>query len=216
VLDLSSAGAARTQRAAGLVAIYRAAKTLIRHELEDADDVDACHAALNEAYDAFVGCYGVISDPANTRLFRDVPELAFLLALEQGARKTAIGWTAERERIFSERTLRPIRVAKPGSLSPHEALLRCLDEIGTLDMPRVARLSGRTLSEVVEQFGDLLFRLPGSTMYDVADAYLSGNVRAKLREARLWLSVIRPVRAMWRRSRRSSPRRLLPATSFST
>ncbi|MET2736228.1 hypothetical protein ABXT16_12130, partial [Staphylococcus epidermidis] len=93
----------------------------------------------------------------------DLPELQFLLALERNPRHTPSGrWLADRERIFRERTLRPHQPALPGTLTPTEALLRCLDERGGLDIGYVATLAGQTPGTVIEALGERIYQLPGT------------------------------------------------------
>jgi N12 class adenine-specific DNA methylase len=180
------AGLAR-ERADSMASIYNAAKALIRAELNDALEVEAARAELNRVYESFVWQYGVIHDPRNQKLFGDLPELQFLLALERNPRRTPSGhWRADRERIFFERTLRPHQPALPGTLSPTEALLRCLDERGGLDIGYMAHLAGQPQGQVIEALGERVYRLPGTSQYELADIYLSGNVVARLRDARVW------------------------------
>jgi N12 class adenine-specific DNA methylase len=155
--------------------------------LNDAPDVDAARSELNRVYEQFIFQYGVIHDPRNQKLFGDLPELQFLLALERNPRRTPSGrWRADRERIFFERTLRPHQPALPGTLNPTEALLRCLDERGGLDIGYIAHLAGQSPDAVIAALGERIYRLPGTSQYELADIYLSGNVVAKLRDARVW------------------------------
>jgi RNA polymerase sigma factor (sigma-70 family) len=128
-IAIPALGGIAQERAAGMASMYNAAKALICAELNDEPGVDAARAELNQAYEQFIFQFGVIHDPRNQKLFGDLPELQFLLALERNPRRTpSRRWRAERERIFFERTLRPHQPALPGTLSPTEALLRCLDE----------------------------------------------------------------------------------------
>lgn len=149
--------------------------------------VDTARVALNAAYDRFVGQYGVIDDPRIQRLFRDLPELQFLLALERNPRQRPSGrWCADKERIFRERTVRPQQRLLPGSLTPTEAVLCCLDQRGSLDLASIATLVGTPVETVLAQLGARIYRLPGTDQYALADVYLSGDVRAKLQDARTW------------------------------
>ncbi len=187
VLTLPPFDEAREARATALTAIYTTAKALIKRELNNDPDVERTREQLNTVYDQFVRQWGAIHDPRTQRLFRDVPELAFLLALECNPRQDTRGrWRADKERIFRERTLRPVQGVLPGTLTPTEALLHCLDERGQLDLPRIAELCGQDVPQTVAALGDRIFPLPGTARYELADVYLSGNVRAKLREAQTW------------------------------
>ena len=180
-------GGAAQERAAGLASVYNAAKAVIRAELNDAPTSDEARAQLNRTYDQFRFQFGVIHDPRNLRLFGDLPELQFLLALERNPQRLPSGrWRADRERIFFARTLRPIQQALPGAFTPNDALLRCLDERGGLDIAYIAWLAGQSHHQVLEALRERLYRLPGTQQYELADVYLSGNVVAKLRDARTW------------------------------
>jgi N12 class adenine-specific DNA methylase len=186
-IAIPSLGGVTQERAAGLASIYNAAKALLRAELSDDPEMEAAREALNRAYEQFVFQFGVIHDPRNQKLFGELPELQFLLALERNPRRLPSGrWWAERERIFVERTLRPYQPALPGTLSPTEALLRCLDERGGLDLAYIALLAGVSAETALETLGERVYRVPGTSQYELADVYLSGNVVAKLRDARAW------------------------------
>ncbi len=186
-IAIPAIGGVAQERAAGLAGIYNAAKALIRAELNDEPGVDAARAELNRVYGTFVLQFGVIHDQRNQKLFGDLPELQFLLALERNPRRTPSGrWLADRERIFTERTLRPHQPALPGTLTPTEALLRCLDERGGLDISYIATLAGVTPAAALDALGERVYRVPGTSQYELTDVYLSGNVVAKLRDTRVW------------------------------
>lgn len=79
------------------------------------------------------------------------------------------------------RTLnKPVR---PVINSVQDALFVTLDEIGKLDLPYVAKLAGITQEKVLEELGDGVFMSP-SGGWQTADEYLSGDVVAKLEEAK--------------------------------
>ncbi|MBA4066545.1 MAG: helicase [Isosphaera sp.] len=64
--------------------------------------------------------------------------------------------------------------------SAEEGLLVSLNQRGAVDLAFIAGLYGRPEGEVVRELGDLVYRDPESGSWQTADAYLSGNVRAKL------------------------------------
>ncbi|MCE9531041.1 MAG: DEAD/DEAH box helicase family protein, partial [Planctomycetes bacterium] len=64
--------------------------------------------------------------------------------------------------------------------SAEEGLLVCLDQRGMIDLPFIATLYGKPEAQIIEELGDLIFQDPESSTWQTADAYLSGNVRAKL------------------------------------
>jgi N12 class adenine-specific DNA methylase len=60
----------------------------------------------------------------------------------------------------------------------------CLDETGTVDVGRVDELLGVERDRALAELGDRVFTDPASRALVPAEEYLSGNVRAKLAEAR--------------------------------
>jgi N12 class adenine-specific DNA methylase/SAM-dependent methyltransferase len=186
-LDLGGVLPGQHARANGLVAIYDAAKALLRADHADDPASESLRPMLNQIYDTFVARFGVIHDPRNQRVLADVPELQFLLALERNPQRSVSGsWYASKERLFTERTVRPQRPLVPGSLTPTDALLRCLNDRGRLDLDYIGELTGLGEPQVIDQLGERIYRLPGSDQYELDNVYLSGNVVAKLREAHAW------------------------------
>src|SRR5438045_9056473 len=64
--------------------------------------------------------------------------------------------------------------------SAEEGLLVCLNQRGAVDLPFIGTLYGKPNAAIVAELGDLIFPDPESRTWQTADAYLSGNVRAKL------------------------------------
>lgn len=186
-LNLTGIDTARRRRAEALATIYHAAKTLIQHELHGDPAMATQRQTLNDVYDAFVRRYGIISTAYHQQLFRKVPELAFLRALEDDPYRDVDGtWRATKAPIFTRPTVRPTQIPQPGSCTPLEGLLWCLRERGQVHRPTLARLCGMPSDQVIAQLGERLFRIPGTNRWEVADAYLCGDVRAKLRDAQAW------------------------------
>src|SRR5947209_14694906 len=67
--------------------------------------------------------------------------------------------------------------------SAEEGLLVSLNQRGGVDLPFIGTLYGKPKAEIVAELGDLIFPDPESRTWQTADAYLSGNVRAKLAAA---------------------------------
>jgi len=80
----------------------------------------------------------------------------------------------------------------PGG-SAEEGLLVSLNQRGTVDLEYIATLYGKPESQVIAELDDLIFRDPESKTWQTADAYLSGNVRAKLAAAEGCRPVLHPV-----------------------
>jgi N12 class adenine-specific DNA methylase len=167
-------------KASALFELYLQAKKIIRLQLEDTDDqiLAEAQAELHRLYDRFRMRSGPINSPGGTRgLDQRNPILPFLRALEEsdgqgGYRKTP---------FFDKRTIRPSRRTGPVS-DPKEALLRCLDELGRIDIDYIGNACGVTPEAAAAALTGIIYEMPGGG-YVTADEYLSGNVRLKLREA---------------------------------
>ena len=67
--------------------------------------------------------------------------------------------------------------------SAEEGLLVSLDRRGAVDLAFIASLYGKSEEAIIAELSDLIFQDPESKAWETADAYLSGNVRAKLAQA---------------------------------
>jgi N12 class adenine-specific DNA methylase/phospholipid N-methyltransferase len=173
-------------RVRGMLDIYRAAKRVIQLEIDGTPDEELAQIRqeLNTIYLRFVGQYGILNAQANRRVLKDMPELAFLLALETNVRQKKGGVTAQRAAIFRHATARPAR-ATTDKLSPQDALIVSLDERGRVDMDLIAARATMDKQEAIEALRGLVYRVPDGLVerYETADQYLSGNIRIKLRAA---------------------------------
>ena len=74
--------------------------------------------------------------------------------------------------------------------TPGEALALSIAEKAGVDLSYMAQLTGKSPEELTQALQGVIFPVPGSEdaagmfRYETADAYLSGNVRQKLRDAR--------------------------------
>jgi N12 class adenine-specific DNA methylase len=167
-------------RATALVDIYAAAKTVLNLQLLDSDDSDlqSAQAKLNSLYDNFTSRFGYINSKQNQKLFRrDNPFVSFLRALEE---KTPTG-RFTKAKLFHARTINTHRPATQAN-NPHEALLHCLNERGSVDLDFIATLARTAKPDVIASLTGLIFQTPTGN-WITADEYLSGNVRAKQLEA---------------------------------
>ena len=176
-------------RIKGMIAIRNSVRTLIELQTEDYPDseIKAEQERLNRLYDTFSGKYGLINSRANTSAFSQDSSFSLLSALE------IIGEDGELERkadMFSKRTIKPhTPVTSVDTAS--EALAVSLGEKATIDMDYIMELSGKSENEIFEDLKGVIFLNPlyeyGNSYepkYLMADEYLSGNVREKLRIAK--------------------------------
>ena len=184
VVTLSTSKPADEARVDGLKQIYLTAKRLLAAETNGGSIVDASlrRSELNKAYDDFTVRFGPINRPANIRLLSGSPEAPFLKALEEYNPTSA---TAKKADLFSTQM---VRSAAPqnAELSVDDALLVCLDRMGKVDLSCIAQLCKTTKDWVIANLKGRIYRLPAQRGkgWVMADEYLSGNVRVKLREAK--------------------------------
>ncbi|MBW3641875.1 MAG: helicase [Actinobacteria bacterium] len=112
--------------------------------------------------------------------FRHDPDLYAVLALEHFDPDTA---TATKAGIFERRVVTP-RQPRLGAESAQDALSICLDTHGRPDLHQIARLLGVDPATARTALGELVYDDPATGSVVAAAAYLSGDVRAKLAEAR--------------------------------
>ena len=176
-------------RIKGMIAIRNSVRTLIELQTEDYPDseIKAEQERLNRLYDTFSCKYGLINSRANTSAFSQDSSFSLLSALE------IIGEDGELERkadMFSKRTIKPhTPVTSVDTAS--EALAVSLGEKATIDMDYMMELSGKSENEIFEDLKGVIFLNPlyeyGNSYepkYLMADEYLSGNVREKLKIAK--------------------------------
>ena len=176
-------------RIKGMIAIRNSVRTLIELQTEDYPDseIKAEQERLNRLYDTFSGKYGLINSRAHTSAFSQDSSFSLLSALE------IIGEDGELERkadMFSKRTIKPhTPVTSVDTAS--EALAVSLGEKATIDMDYMMELSGKSENEIFEDLKGVIFLNPlyeyGNSYepkYLMADEYLSGNVREKLKIAK--------------------------------
>ena len=176
-------------RIKGMIAIRNSVRTLIELQTEDYPDseIKAEQERLNRLYDTFSDKYGLINSRANTSAFSQDSSFSLLSALE------IIGEDGELERkadMFSKRTIKPhTPVTSVDTAS--EALAVSLGEKATIDMDYMMELSGKSENEIFENLKGVIFLNPlyeyGNSYepkYLMADEYLSGNVREKLKIAK--------------------------------
>lgn len=90
--------------------------------------------------------------------------------------------TAQHGPVFRTRVVRPPHTRTIKSAA--DALAVCLNELGKVDIGRIAELLDRSEAECVIDLGGLVYEDPETGDWQTADEYLSGSVRKKLALAR--------------------------------
>ena len=178
-------------RVTGMVELRQIVNELINQQLNDYpdEDIKATQERLNAAYDAFTAKYGLINDKKNARLFDDDSSYYLLCSLENLDENKNLKSKAD---MFTKRTIRPERVVTSVD-TPSEALAVSIGEHGKVDLPYMAELLGTPgeYGRITTELSGVIFKDPAADPTDpeagwqMADEYLSGNVRDKLRMAQL-------------------------------
>ena len=176
-------------RVTGMVELRQIVNELIQQQLEDYPDADikATQERLNAAYDAFTAKYGLLNDRKNGRLFEQDSSYYLLCSLENLDEQ---GQLKSKAAMFTKRTIRPERAVTSVD-TPSEALAVSIGEHGKVDLPYMAELLGTPgeYGRITTELSGVIFKDPAADPTDpeagwqMADEYLSGDVRAKLRMA---------------------------------
>lgn len=145
-----------------------------------APEISKLRKKLGKDYDAFAKEFGYLNNVKNKRLLHDDPDYAFISALETYDKETKTGSKAD---IFTTNTVAK-RVTTTHVDSASEGLVVSINETGVVDLGMISKLSGLTQEVIAEQLStaDMIFKNRDGA-YETAEQYLSGNVKAKLREA---------------------------------
>ncbi len=192
---LRADGTMTGKRLATLIELRNGARRVLQSQNEGWPDANRNDARrdLNRAYDRFVISYGpinkttfgetsdgnVIRRMPNLVKFREDPDGMLVSSLEDYDEVTG---KATKAAIMTKDVVGktpPITQVQ----SAEEGLLVSLNQHGTVDLPFIATLYGKPEQHVIAKLGDLIFLDPESDSWQTADAYLSGDVRAKLKAA---------------------------------
>ena len=187
-IELSDTAKARVT---GMVELRQIVNELIEQQLDDYPDsaVQETQARLNAAYDAFTAKHGLINDRRNARLFEQDSSYYLLCSLENLDENKQLKSKAD---MFTKRTIRPERTITSVD-TPSEALAVSMGEHGRVDLPYMAELLGTPgeYERITTELSGVIFKDPSADPTDpeagwqMADEYLSGDVRTKLRIAQL-------------------------------
>ncbi|WP_423753610.1 lactate dehydrogenase, partial [Agrobacterium tumefaciens] len=114
----------------------------------------------------------------NLQPFADDPDCWLVASIEDYDLEND---TARPGPIFTDRVISP--PAPPVITSAADALAVVLNERGHVDRDHIAELLHRDPEDVVTELGSAIFRDPADGSWQMADAYLSGHVREKLKVA---------------------------------
>ncbi|WP_425517516.1 N-6 DNA methylase [Paenibacillus agaridevorans] len=175
-------------RIKGMIQLRDTVRELIEYQTEDYSDemIQEQQRKLNTRYDRFTAQYGLINSRANSLAFSDDSSYFLLCSLEIVNEE---GRLLRKADMFTKRTIRQRTNIKQVDTAS-EALAVSIGTKARVDLSYMAELTGLTQERVVQELCGVIFPNPenldeeGQAIYETADAYLSGNVREKLRVAK--------------------------------
>jgi len=145
-------------------------------------------AVLNSRYDSFVKKYGYITSRANNTAFRDDNDYPLLCSLEVVDEANKV----TKADMFTKQTIRPLEKITEVDTAI-EALTVSLNEKGKVDLSLMLELYDSTPENIIEELKGQIFLNPEHydkddilKGWEPQDEYLSGNVRQKLRIAKVY------------------------------
>nr|WP_309248957.1 helicase-related protein [Paenibacillus sp. MZ04-78.2] len=175
-------------RIKGMIQLRDTVRELIDYQIEDYSDemIREQQRKLNTQYERFTAQYGLINSRANSLAFSDDSSYFLLCSLEVVDEE---GRLLRKADMFTKRTIRQRTHIKQVDTAS-EALAVSIGTKARVDLPYMAELTGLAQEQLVTELRGVIFPNPenldeeGQPVYETADAYLSGNVRDKLRVAK--------------------------------
>ena len=170
------------ERISGMLEIRDAAKALQNAQQQGLKETEIKKARqkLNKLYDEFVKKNGFINAQSNKNAIMGDPDRYSILALENWNPETKKATKAD---IFSKNTIAPNRTVTSAK-DVAEGLIVSINQTGGVDAALIAKLTGKSVETVTRELIDSrqVFKNRDGVL-ETAEMYLSGNVRAKLRDA---------------------------------
>ena len=179
-----------------MIEIRDEVRNLLQRQIDNCSDEELAseQAKLNSMYDLFIKKYGYLNSRFNRNLFRQDADYALLVSLENYDESNK---TATKTDIFSKRTIRIHERVKSAN-NAQEALQISKNELGKVDIRYIEQLTGLDYNTVIDNLKNTIYKNPIAEQFEnvdddekkyigweTADEYLSGNVKQKLRIAKL-------------------------------
>ena len=180
---------ASAERIRKLIELRDTTRALIDAQLKDYPDeeISRLQERLNRQYDAYQKKHGLINSRSAALSFQDDSSYYLLCSLENVDEK---GNFLGKTDMFTKRTIRAAQIPDHADTAS-DALALSIGERARVDMPYMMQLTGKDESTLAKELAGVIFVEPftqqddGGAVYLPADEYLSGNVREKLRTARV-------------------------------
>ncbi len=165
------------QRVKSYVKLRDAYNELIDSYMNGISNEDAAELRknLNSLYDEFKKDYGAISSTSNY-ILRNDNDYIRVTGLEIYDPKSK---SYNKSEIFEKDTFRKKEIKHADSSL--DALAISINETGSVDIPRIEELTGKSFDIVADELSDNIIKTPDGD-YELIDVYLSGNIRQKLKK----------------------------------
>jgi N12 class adenine-specific DNA methylase len=175
--------AAALERIKGMIALRDCVHRLIELQLDDFPEaaIKARQRELSDLYDGFIAEFGLINSQANNRAFSADSAYYLLCSLEI---LNEDGNLQRKADMFTKRTIKQKSVITHVDTAS-EALAVSLGEKARVDMAYMSELTGKDEQELFAELNGVIF-LTLAGEYQTADEFLSGDVRSKLRDYKLF------------------------------
>ena len=175
---------ARQKKAKEYVGLRDVAKRLLSEQINPAttdEQLAKTRAELNKVYDKFVEQYGPINDKKNIRALSLDPDYGILEAIEDYKVDPLTNEaTVSKRAIFTKRTVNPVREVTHAD-NVNDALALSMSQTGGVDLGYMSKLmDGKDEDSILKELGERVYENPATDGIELAEAYLSGNVREKL------------------------------------
>lgn len=172
------------KKAKEYVGLRDVAKRLLAEQINPAttdEQLAKTRAELNKVYDKFVEQYGPINDKKNIRALSLDPDYGILEAIEDYKVDPLTNEaTVSKRAIFTQRTVNPVREVTHAD-SVNDALTLSMSQTGGVDLDYMSKLmDGKDEGSILKELGERVYENPATNGIELAEAYLSGNVREKL------------------------------------
>lgn len=181
---VSDINGTQLERIKGMDNIRRILRNIVDLQSDNCDDeqLKKAQEELNSAYDKFVKKHGSLHSRGNLNAFVADSDRPLLLSLEILDDDRNVS----KADIFSKRTIRPAVVIDSVD-NAADGLKISLTERGYVDIEYIQSLyKDKTAEDIINELEGLIYLNPINDDYEPADEYLSGNVREKLKIAKIY------------------------------
>jgi N12 class adenine-specific DNA methylase len=178
------------ERIQGMMAIREITREIITLQTEGCtkESLEKAQEQLNQIYDAFVKDYGYITSRPNASAFRDDNDYPLLCSLEVEDEDHHV----TKADMFTKQTIKPYESITDVD-SAFEALTASLNEKGMVDIPFMTELYDEEPEIIIKELEQDIYLNPEKydendalRGWETADEYLSGDVRQKLKFAKVF------------------------------